>query len=330
MTVMTSDPLLPPSCSPCSVMSRPPSRVYEDDELTPFVESELVPFVLDARNSGRSRPGAFALIRTDGRMPTIDVPWGPDGSLGLSLPTSGPFSEAEIDVAWPDTSGPLVDYESALEHALDHPVECFRLEDQVAPGSSVAIVVDDPSRWTPVREALPIILKRLSGAGVRSQDITISVGVGRHMPVDADAMRRRVGAEIAAEYRCFSPPVDDLSAYDDLGQTPQGIPVRVFRPVAQASLRILVGSVLPHLQAGFGGGYKLIFPGTSHRTTLGALHRQGIGGRSKPVGLLGESCGRQCHETGDSRRGSTLGAVLVGQPPCRRARAGFSDRRGAS
>ena len=63
--------------------------------------------------------------------------------------------------------------------------------------------------------------------------------------------------------------------------------MRVFRPVAEADLRILIGSVLPHLQAGFGGGYKLIFPGTSHRTTLGALHRQGLDGRSghgRPAG----------------------------------------------
>ena len=47
-------------------------------------------------------------------------------------------------------------------------------------------------------------------------------------------MRKRVGEEIAAAYRCFSPPVDDLSAYADLGTTDQGIPVRVFRPVAEA------------------------------------------------------------------------------------------------
>ncbi len=79
-------------------------------------------------------------------------------------------------------------------------------------------------------------------------------------------------------YRCFSPPVDDLAAYDDLGPTADGVPVRVFRPVARADLRILIGSVLPHMQAGFGGGYKLIFPGTSHRSTLGALHRRGLGG----------------------------------------------------
>jgi hypothetical protein len=65
--------------------------------------------------------------------------------------------------------------------------------------------------------------------------------------------------------------------------------VRVFQPVARADLRILVGSVLPHLQAGFGAGYKLIFPGTSHRTTLGSLHRLGLVGRSDPISLLGSS-----------------------------------------
>jgi lactate racemase len=242
-------------------------------------------------------------------MPTIDVPWGSDGLLRLALPTTGPFSEAEIDVVWPDASGPLIDYGCALEHALDHPVDAQRLEDQVAPGSLVAIVVDDPSRWTPVREALPRILKRLIGAGVRNQDVTISVGVGRHIPVDAHAMRQRVGAQVAAEYRCYSPPIDDLSAYDNLGQTPQGIPIQVFRPVAQASLRILVGSVLPHLQAGFGGGYKLIFPGTSDRTTLGALHRQGIGSRLKPAGILGSPA-----EGNAMRQAIHAAAVLLG--PC--------------
>ncbi len=221
-------------------------------------------------------------------MPPIRVPWGPSGSLDLALPTSGPFAEAQIDVVWPDSSGALAHYETALVEALDSPVAAPRLEEQVAKGSTVAIVVDDPSRWTPVREALPIILGRLHGAGVRREDVTISVGVGRHAPVDAEAMRRRVGEQIAAGYRCFSPPVDDLSAYDDLGQGSPGIPVRVFQPVARADLRIMLGSVLPHLQAGFGGGYKLIFPGTSHRTTLGALHRQGIDGRSDPAHLLGD------------------------------------------
>ena len=52
-----------------------------------------------------------------------------------------------------------------MRNAIDSPVGAARLEEQVAPGSTVAIVVDDPSRWTPVREALPIVLKRLHAAG---------------------------------------------------------------------------------------------------------------------------------------------------------------------
>jgi hypothetical protein len=237
---------------------------------------------------------------------TIAVPWGPDGSLELGWPVVGPLGGAEVEVISPDLGDPLADYAAALEAALDAPVDAAGLESQLGPGRSVAIVVDDPSRWTPVREALPIVLARLRAAGVRPEDVTISVGVGRHRAVDAEAMRRRVGEAVAAGHRCFSPPVDDLSAYVELGRVdfrqfddgppyahigsiePE-IPVRVFRPVAEADLRILIGSVLPHLQAGFGGGYKLILPGTSHRTTLGALHRQGLVGsrRSDAAGLLG-------------------------------------------
>jgi hypothetical protein len=219
---------------------------------------------------------------------SVAVPWGPDGSLHLELPQSDPFSRSSFEIVWPDNSNPISDYIAALEAALDSPVDAPTLEHQLGPGATVAIVVDDPSRWTPVPEALPVLLRRLHAVGVKPEDVTISIGVGRHAVVDADAMRRRVGASIATGYRCFSPPLDDRSQYADLGRTEDGVPVRVFRPVALASLRILIGSVLPHLQAGFGGGYKLILPGTSHRSTLGTLHRQGLEDQSGSSGLLGD------------------------------------------
>ncbi len=211
------------------------------------------------------------------------IPWGGGPPLPLVLPDDWPSPE----VFEPDLSGALDDYPAALEHALDAPIDGMRIEDHVGPGATVAIVVDDPSRWTPVREALPVVLRRLHDAGVRRDDVSISVGVGRHAAVDDEAMRRRVGDEVVDSYPCHSPPVDDRSRYVDLGTTSEGVPVRVFRPVAEADLRILIGSVLPHLQAGFGGGYKLIFPGCSHRETLGALHRQGLGKGSDAGRLLG-------------------------------------------
>jgi hypothetical protein len=218
-----------------------------------------------------------------GLRPPVALPWGNGDPLELELPAGWPAAE----VVWPDLSGAVADYPEALGGALDAPDGTPRLEDQARPGQRVAIVVDDPSRWTPVREALPLVLGRLHAAGICQTDVTISVGVGRHHSVDAHAMRKRVGDAIAATYRGFSPPLDERAAYVDLGVTPAGVPVRVFRPVAEADLRVLIGSVLPHLQAGFGGGYKLIFPGTSHRTTLGALHRQGLSGDGDAGKLLG-------------------------------------------
>ncbi len=245
----------------------------------------------------------MTIASTSDRSPVL-VPWGPGPPIPLELPERWDIAS----VAWPDLADPLVDYPTALIRALDEPVDGLTIDSIVRPGSTVAIIVDDPTRWTPVRQALPILLDRLLKLGLRSENVTISVGVGRHHAVDADSMRIRVGDAVVEAHQCFSPPVDDLTAYDDLGTTPERVPVRVFRPVARADLRILIGSVLPHLQAGFGGGYKLIFPGTSHRSTLGALHRKGLGG---------DQAGRLLGSDGDEnpmRRAIRSAATRLG--PC--------------
>jgi lactate racemase len=245
---------------------------------------------------------------------SIALPWGQGSPLRLEVPEAWEMA----GVAWPDLSGPLDDYPAALARAIEAPEGGLTVESAVGPGSTVAIVVDDPSRWTPVREALPILLGRLRASGIRSSDVSISVGVGRHRAVDASAMRQRVGDPVVDAFRCFSPPVDDLSEYDDLGTTAEGIPVRVFRPVARADLRVLIGSVLPHLQAGFGGGYKLIFPGTSHRSTLGAIHRMGLGG-DRAGRLLGSDASenpmRRAIRSAASRLGPCLSISHLLGPP---------------
>ena len=138
-------------------------------------------------------------------------------------------------MVWPMLDGQVEDYVATLEDALQAPLGSLPFEQLVGDGSTVALVVDDPSRWTPVSQALPILLRRIHAAGVRPSDVTISVGVGRHHAVDDSAMRRRVGDEIVERYVCHSPPVDDLAAYDDLGTTSRGrsragLPARRARP----------------------------------------------------------------------------------------------------
>ena len=216
------------------------------------------------------------MFDADSKSPFV-FPWG-DSVLDLSPPVSSRFEIASFD---PDTSGAIsgwTEYARRLHESLDFPLSQAKLETRVGPGTKVAIVVDDPSRWTPTGKTVPILLERLRLAGVERRDISISFGVGRHAAVSREDMAKRLGPDIVENYECHSPPIDDISAYDDLGTSADGVPVRVFRQVVQADLRILVGSVLPHLQAGFGGGWKLIFPGCSHRSTLGAIHQQGLSG----------------------------------------------------
>jgi hypothetical protein len=211
------------------------------------------------------------------------IPWGPRETLHLRFPDSWPAPSLQAA----DVTGAISDYPSALALALKAPLASATLSELAAQAGSAAIIADDPSRWTPVRSALPVVLEHLHAAGLKPENISISLGVGRHQRVDDHAMRQRLGDSAVDAYQCFSPPLDDSAQYDSLGITPLGVPVRVFQPVARARLRVLIGSVLPHLQAGFGGGFKLIFPGCSHRSTLGALHRQGLSHHADARRLLG-------------------------------------------
>ena len=139
---------------------------------------------------------------------TIELPWGRNGSLPLNLP-----HEWSVETSWPDLSGAIDDYSAALHQALDQPEGDVRLESLIHENSKVAIVVDDPTRWTPISDVLPVVLDRLDVLGVKREQICINFGVGRHHAVDDAAMRKRVGDTVVDSYRCYSPPVDDLSHY---------------------------------------------------------------------------------------------------------------------
>ena len=73
----------------------------------------------------------------------VNLPWGPDATLGLELPPG--FMELERDTIWPDLEGISGRLSGcASKAALDAPEESPPLERLVQAGSTVALVVDDP------------------------------------------------------------------------------------------------------------------------------------------------------------------------------------------
>jgi nickel-dependent lactate racemase len=59
-----------------------------------------------------------------------------------------------------------------------------------------------------------------------------------------------------------------------MGTSSRGIPAWIHRDVARADIRIGIGMIMPHLDAGYGGGAKIVLPGVCSQTTVEAFHCQ--------------------------------------------------------
>ncbi len=101
------------------------------------------------------------------------------GSCELEIP-----SKAEVTELRPNGLPELQDVEVALQQALDRPrwrPGFEQLIKEKAP-RSVAIVVPDATRPTPVKTILPSLIKRIFAARprLRPENITILIGGGLH------------------------------------------------------------------------------------------------------------------------------------------------------
>ncbi|MCG3179544.1 MAG: hypothetical protein BIFFINMI_01880 [Phycisphaerae bacterium] len=228
------------------------------------------------------------LMAADWSIPDapISLPWG-DGELPLDLPGGWPVFLARPD-APPAPDRPLAEMlQSALAEPLDAPPLAKiarRLSEKS--GSRIAIVVDDNSRHTPVADVLPVLLREIkAGQWFDDSRIEIHFASGMHTPMTPAEMADRIGADLAARFACCNNPWHDPSQYRYLGRTRNATPIHLSARVADADLRILVGSVNAHMQAGFAGGMKLLFPGCASLGTIRRLHLRGTGVFRQRIGV---------------------------------------------
>ena len=154
----------------------------------------------------------------------------------------------------------LADEAAAIRQALRRPIESPPLAALVKPGDTVVIVHSDITRATPNDRILPVLLAELESAGVRRPDITLLNALGTHRRQTEAELRRMLGDQIVANYRCLQHDAFDDTALVSLGQTSLGHPVRVNRTYLEADVRILTGFIEPHFFAGFSGGPKGVLP----------------------------------------------------------------------
>lgn len=192
------------------------------------------------------------------------------------------FGKSGIEVSVPEgfacrvlrsrTGAGLPDAAAAIGEALDHPIGCAPLSELAAGKKSAAISVCDITRPAPNRVTLPPLLKRLEGAGIRRENITILIATGLHRAATADELNTILGPEIARDYKVVSHDAKALSEHRALGATARGTPVYIDERFMAADLHITLGFIEQHLMLGFSGGRKLIAPGLAAQETIKAIH----------------------------------------------------------
>jgi len=189
----------------------------------------------------------------------------------------GIISPSEV----PPSANPDLEAERALRNPIDGPT----IEELSPRGKTVAIAVDDLTRVTPTYALLKPILRLLKDAGVRRQEIKIIVALGSHRAMTVQEKKEKYGADVVEEYEVIDHSFDDESELQYLGEVAGDLPVWINKKYLNADVRIATGSILPHQNAGWGAGAKILLPGLAGEETIGRMHVHSATTRPNALGM---------------------------------------------
>jgi len=159
---------------------------------------------------------------------------------------------------------PSLDPRRAVEEALEKPADGVKLSDLVKPGYRVALIVDDATRATPVVRIADLVLRELE----KAEEVEVVMALGLHPPPSKDKVATKLGEELAEKVMMHNPRGDLVY----VGRTVNGTEIYVNRLVAEADVRVAIGTITPHPFAGFSGGPKILLPGVAGEETIKANH----------------------------------------------------------
>ncbi len=211
-------------------------------------------------------------------MPEVSVPWGSD-ELKFTLPPQWQLQQ----IASPQLQPAPSDWAQRLAIALNQPTEGLPLQQQLSScrNGRIVLIVEDITRHNPLAQILQIVLREIAHAGISREHIEIVYASCMHVPMTDEQVAVKLG-DWAGGISWRTNPWTDPKKYTTVG-TVGKLEVAIDSKVASAELRIIISSVSPHLQAGFGGGYKMLLPGCASLETIRSLHRLALGPKARQL-----------------------------------------------
>jgi len=114
----------------------------------------------------------------------------------------------------------------------------------------------------------------LAEAGIRDSNIRFISALGCHGTMNRQDFVRKLGEEVVNRFMVYNHN-SFPNACSYVGTTSRGTRISINTEVFKCDLKIGIGSITPHIQAGFSGGSKIVLPGVASLETNEAFHRLG-------------------------------------------------------
>lgn len=219
--------------------------------------------------------------------------------ISFKIPYSNAELEAKISEANLSLIGNLpspkenIAWKEKLLKTLDYPTGCLSLSSMINHHDQVLILVEDNTRHTPVREILPILFDYLLHSGIKMEQLEIMIAPGTHRILSDQELVEKLGTSVIQKCRVSQHDFRDESILTNLGTvTVAGIdiPVQVNKKALDADFIIGIGNIIPHPNAGYSGGAKILDPGICGKATISATHKAAALLGYLPLGLMENPC----------------------------------------
>jgi lactate racemase len=172
-----------------------------------------------------------------------------------------------------------------IKKAVASPLGMPPLREYARAKKQVAILFDDLARVTRAAEIVPHVLAELAAAGIGDTQVRFICASGCHGALNRNDFVKKLGGEVLKRFPVYNHNPFDSCVY--VGTTTSGTKISLNAEVMQCDLKIGIGSIVPHIMAGFGGGSKIILPGVAAYETALALHAPRQGNFSNTVTGMG-------------------------------------------
>lgn len=199
----------------------------------------------------------------------------------IKVPQLAWYSPCDLELALPEDWQVQTNYMSGhnrpdltpeqIQGALSRPAGQKPLRELAKGKKQAVILFDDMSRVTRTAKIVPFVLEELSAAGMIEKNIRLICAVGAHQALCRQDFIKKLGEDVVARYRCFSHNPFGNCVYVGTTRT-HGTRLQVNEEYMLCDLKIVISGCVPHPNAGFGGGAKLIMPGIASFDCISQNH----------------------------------------------------------